>query len=128
MNQRYSAALQLSLLIVVVFSLIVSVVFYFYRGTLAPLFEGIVYVIICQLCLFFFSFVLIQKRIENFILTKVKSLYQDLLPTGIPLNEDSLQKMLFPLPRVYKSLQKKVNLKLNCSKTKKIIEENSSGI
>ena len=118
MNQRYSAALQLSLLIVVVFSLIVSVVFYFYRGTLAPLFEGIVYVIICQLCLFFFSFVLIQKRIENFILTKVKSLYQDLLPTGIPLNEDSLQKDVISITQSLQKFAKESKLEIELLKDK----------
>ena len=118
MNQRYSTALQLSLLIVVVFSLIVGVTFYLYKGSLDPLFQAMSYVVICLLTFFIFSFVLIQLIIENFILTKVKSLYQDLLPTGIPLNEDSLQKDVISITQSLQKFAKESKLEIELLKDK----------
>lgn len=118
MNQRYSTALQLSLLIVVVFSLIVGVTFYLYKGSLDPLFQATSYVVICLLTFFIFSFVLIQLIIENFILTKVKSLYQDLLPTGIPLNEDSLQKDVISITQSLQKFAKESKLEIELLKDK----------
>ncbi len=118
MNQRYSAALQLSLFIVVVFSIIISVAFYIYTGSLAPLFDAIYYVLGCQLTLLMVSFLIIQTRIENFILTKVKSLYQDLLPTGIPLNEDSLQKDVISITQSLQEFAKESKLEIELLKDK----------
>ena len=118
MNQRYSTALQLSLLIVVVFSLIVGVTFYLYKGSLDPLFQAMSYVVICLLTFFIFSFVLIQLIIENFILTKVKSLYQDLLPTGIPLKEDSLQKDVISITQSLQKFAKESKLEIELLKDK----------
>jgi len=118
MNQRYSTALQLSLLIIIIFSLIVGVTFYLYKGSLDPLFQAINYVVICLVALFIFSFVLIQMIIENFILTKVKSLYQDLLPTGIPLNEDSLQKDVISITQSLQKFAKESKLEIELLKDK----------
>ena len=118
MNQRYSTALQLSLLIVIVFSLIVGVTFYLYKGSLDPLFQAVTYVVICLFTLFIFSFVLIQLIIENFILTKVKSLYQDLLPTGIPLNEDSLHKDVISITQSLQEFAKESKLEIELLKDK----------
>ena len=118
MNQRYSTALQLSLLIIIVFSLIVGITFYLYMGSLDPLFQATNYVIICLLTLFIFSFVIIQLIIENFILTKVKSLYQDLLPTGIPLNEDSLQKDVISITQSLQKFAKESKLEIELLKDK----------
>ena len=118
MNQRYSTALQLSLLIVIVFGLIVGITFYLYKGSLDPLFQATNYVIICLLALFIFSFVMIQLIIENFILTKVKSLYQDLLPTGIPLNEDSLQKDVLSITQSLQKFAKESKLEIELLKDK----------
>ena len=118
MNQRYSTALQLSLLIIIVFSLIVGITFYLYKGTLDPLFQATNYVVICLLTLFIFSFVIIQLIIENFILTKVKSLYQDLLPTGIPLNEDSLQKDVISITQSLQKFAKESKLEIELLKDK----------
>lgn len=118
MNQRYSTALQLSLLIVIVFSLIVGVTFYLYKGSLDPIFQATKYVVICLITLFIFSFVLIQMIIENFILTKVKSLYQDLLPTGIPLNEDSLQKDVISITQSLQKFAKESKLEIELLKDK----------
>lgn len=118
MNQRYSTALQLSLLIIIVFSLIVGITFYLYNGSLDPLFQATNYVVICLLTLFIFSFVIIQLIIENFILTKVKSLYQDLLPTGIPLNEDSLQKDVISITQSLQKFAKESKLEIELLKDK----------
>ena len=118
MNQRYSTALQLSLLIIIVFSLIVGITFYLYKGSLDPLFQATNYVVICLLTLFIFSFVIIQLIIENFILTKVKSLYQDLLPTGIPLNEDSLQKDVISITQSLQKFAKESKLEIELLKDK----------
>lgn len=118
MNQRFITALQLSLLIVIVFSLIVGITFYLYEGSLDPLFQATNYVVICLLALFILSFVLIQMIIENFILTKVKSLYQDLLPTGIPLNEDSLQKDVISITQSLQKFAKESKLEIELLKDK----------
>ena len=118
MNQRYSTALQLSLFIVLIFSLIVGVTIYFYSGSFALLIEAINYVLICQLALLISSFVLIQLIIENFILTKVKSLYQDLLPTGIPLKEDSLQKDVISITQSLQKFAKESKLEIELLKDK----------
>lgn len=118
MNQRYSTALQLSLLIVLIFSLIVGVTIYLYSGSLDLLLDAITYVIICQLAFLVSSFLLIQMIIENFILTKVKSLYQDLLPTGIPLNEDSLQKDVISITQSLQRFAKESKLEIELLKDK----------
>ena len=118
MNQRYSTALQLSLLIVLIFSLIVGAMIYLYTGSLDLLLDAITYVIICQLAFLVSSFLLIQMIIENFILTKVKSLYQDLLPTGIPLNEDSLQKDVISITQSLQRFAKESKLEIELLKDK----------
>jgi len=118
MNQRYSTALQLSLLIVLIFSLIVGATIYLYTGSLDLLLDAITYVIICQLAFLVSSFLLIQMIIENFILTKVKSLYQDLLPTGIPLNEDSLQKDVISITQSLQRFAKESKLEIELLKDK----------
>jgi two-component system phosphate regulon sensor histidine kinase PhoR len=56
--------------------------------------------------------------IENFILTKVKSLYQDLLPTGIPLNEDSLQKDVISITQSLQKFAKESKLEIELLKDK----------
>lgn len=118
MFQRYSAAIQLSFLIVVVFSLIVSVVFYFYAGSITPLIQAWPFVLLCQGVLFSFCCIIVQMRIENFILTKVKSLYEDLLPTGIPLNEDSLQKDVLSITQSLQKFAKESKLEIELLKGK----------
>lgn len=118
MNQRYSTALQLSLLIVLIFSLIVGATIYLYTGSLDLLLDAITYVIICQLAFLVSSFLLIQMIIENFILTKVKSLYKDLLPTGIPLNEDSLQKDVISITQSLQRFAKESKLEIELLKDK----------
>ncbi len=57
-------------------------------------------------------------RIENFILTKVKSLYQELLPTGIPLNEDSLQKDVLSITQNLQEFAKENKLEIEILKGK----------
>ena len=118
MNQRYSTALQLSLLIVLIFSSIVGATIYLYTGSLDLLLDAITYVLICQLAFLVSSFLLIQMIIENFILTKVKSLYQDLLPTGIPLNEDSLQKDVISITQSLQRFAKESKLEIELLKDK----------
>ena len=76
------------------------------------------YVIIGQIALFFIAFFIIQLRIENFILTKVRELYKDLLPTGIPLNEDSLQKDVISITNSLQRFAKESKLEIELLKDK----------
>ena len=118
MNQRYNTTVKLSLLLVFVFALISGLVFYIYAGTITPLIKAFPFVLICLFILFLFSCFLIQKRIENFILTRVKSLYQDLLPTGIPLKEDSLQKDVLSITKSLQQFAKESKLEIELLKDK----------
>lgn len=118
MYQRYSTALKLSLFIVVVLSFITGVAFYFHSGTLVPLIEAWPYVFFSLSVFFLFSCVIIQMRIENFILTKVKSLYEELLPTGIPLNEASLQKDVLSITQSLQEFAKENKLEIEILKGK----------
>ena len=118
MNQRFSTAIQLSFLIVILFTLIVVGIFYVYTGGIAPLLAAKLYVIIGQIALFFIAFFIIQLRIENFILTKVRELYKDLLPTGIPLNEDSLQKDVISITNSLQRFAKESKLEIELLKDK----------
>ena len=64
------------------------------------------------------AFIIIQLRIENFILTKVRELYKDLLPTGIPLNEDSLQKDVISITASLQQFAKESKLEIELLKDK----------
>ncbi|MCH1517945.1 MAG: ATP-binding protein [Flavobacteriaceae bacterium] len=92
MLKRYTAPIQLSLLIVGLFSLIMGGFFFFFTSSFTLLYELIYYAIACQLVLFFVCIYIIQKYIDRFVYDKVEAMYQDLLPTGIPLNQTSVQK------------------------------------
>ena len=118
MNQRYSTAIQLAFLIVVLFTLIFGMVYYAYAGELSGLFAAKFYILLGQLALFLVAFVIIQLRIENFILTKVRELYKDLLPTGIPLNEDSLQKDVISITASLQQFAKESKLEIELLKDK----------
>ena len=118
MNQRYSTAIQLAFLIVVLFTLIFGMVYYAYAGELSGLFAAKFYILLGQLALFLVAFIIIQLRIENFILTKVRELYKDLLPTGIPLNEDSLQKDVISITASLQQFAKESKLEIELLKDK----------
>lgn len=118
MNQRYSTAIQLAFLIVVLFTFIFGMVFFAYTGDLSKLFVAKFYILLGQFALFLVAFVIIQLRIENFILTKVKELYKDLLPTGIPLNEDSLQKDVISITASLQQFAKESKLEIELLKDK----------
>lgn len=118
MNQRYSTAIQLAFLIVVLFTFIFGMVFFAYTGDLSKLYVAKFYILLGQFALFLVAFVIIQLRIENFILTKVKELYKDLLPTGIPLNEDSLQKDVISITASLQQFAKESKLEIELLKDK----------
>lgn len=118
MNQRYSRAIQLSFLIVALFTIIAGVIFYAYTGEIKLLYEARYYILFAQLLSFFITFLIIQLRIENFILTKVKELYENLLPTGIPLNEDSLQKDVISITNSLQRFAKESKLQIELLKDK----------
>ncbi|MGB2085684.1 MAG: sensor histidine kinase [Flavobacteriaceae bacterium] len=118
MHKRYNAAIQLSFFIVIVFSLIVSLLFYLYNGTLVPLVEAASLIVVSLIILFAVTFLIIQMRIENFIYTRVKSLYQDLSPTGIPLNEESLQKDVLSITQSLQQFAKDSKLEIELLKDK----------
>ena len=118
MNKRYNTALQLSLLIVFLFFLVVTAIIYLQVGSVQPLVDAIGYVIVAVLLLFSALFFIIQNRIEKFIDTKVRSLYQELSPTGIPINEDSLEKDVLSITQRLQEFAKESKLEIELLKDK----------
>jgi two-component system phosphate regulon sensor histidine kinase PhoR len=118
MNRRYRTAIQLSILIVGVFSLIIAGFFFFYTGSFTFLFDVIYYAIACHIVLFLVSFFIIQKYIERFVYAKVEAMYQDLLPTGIPLSETSMQKDVWSLTQRLQQFAKDSKLEIELLKDK----------
>ena len=92
MLKKYNVAIKLSSFIVLVFMLLILLSIYIYSGSLRLILD--IYHLIFPLffLLFLCCFFIIHIRIENFIYSKVKSIYEDLLPKGLPIAEDSLQK------------------------------------
>ena len=70
MNQRYVRAIQLSFLIVVLFTIITGVIFFAYTGEIKLLYEARYYILFAQLLSFLITFLIIQLRIENLSLLK----------------------------------------------------------
>lgn len=118
MNKRYNTALQLSLLIVLLFCLVVITVVFLYAGSLQPLTDAVGYVVVSVLILFSALFFIIQNRIEKFIDTKVRLLYQELSPTGVPVNEDSLQKDVLSITQSLQKFAKESKLEIELLKNK----------
>ncbi len=118
MIKRYAAAIQLSLLIVGLFSLIMVGFFFLYTGSLSLLSEVIYYSIACQLMLFFVCIYIIQKHIDRFVYDKVEAMYLDLLPTGIPLNQTSVQKDVRSITQSLQQFAKDSKLEIQLLKDK----------
>lgn len=118
MYKIYSAAIQLSILIVGVFSLIILGFFFLYTGSLTLLYEIVYYIITCQIILFIVSFIVIQKYIERYISTKIEAMYHDLLPTGIPFNQTSMQKDVWALTKSLQQFAKDSKLEIELLKDK----------
>ena len=92
MLKKYNVALKLSSFIVSVFMLLIFISIYLYSGSLSILFNTFHFVLPLVFLLFFCCFFIIHVRVENFVYSKVKSIYEDLLPKGLAIAEDSLQK------------------------------------
>ena len=92
MFNKYNVAIKSSLFIVLVFSVLIFTSIYLYSGSLRIIFDSFHFILPVFILLFLCCFFIIHIRVENFIYSKVKSIYQDLLPKGIPMAEDSLQK------------------------------------
>ena len=118
MIKRYAAAIQLSLLIVGLFSLIIGGFFFFYTGSLSLLSGVIYYFIACQLVLFLVCVYIIQKYIDRFVYDKVEAMYLDLLPTGIPLNQTSVQKDVRSITQSLQQFAKDSKLEIQLLKDK----------
>lgn len=116
--KRYNVALQLALLVVLVFTGISAVLFYLATKSFASLYSMLPYVLGSQLILFVLVFVVIQMRIENFIATKVRSLYYDLLPTGMPINESSMQRDVLSITKSLQEFAKESKLEIELLKDK----------
>jgi len=115
---RYNASIKLSFIIGLILNLILFSVFFLYQGDLAPLLDAWVYVLITE-CLIFVSIALVvQIRIEGFVALKVKAIYQDLLPTGIPMNEASLQKDVNVITQSLQKFAKESKLEIKLLKDK----------
>ena len=92
MQKKYSLAIKLSSFIVIIFVLLVSASFYFYSGSFKIFLNMYHFILPSVLLLFLCCFLIIHIRVENFVYLKVKSIYEDLLPKGLAIAEDSLQK------------------------------------
>ena len=115
---RYNASIKLSFVIGILINLIVVFMFYLYQGSLMPLLDAWIYIFVTE-CLLFFSIALVvQIRIEDFVSLKVRAIYQDLLPTGIPLNEASLQKDVNVITESLQKFAKESKLEIELLKDK----------
>lgn len=115
---RYNASIKLSFIIGLLFNLLVGCMFYVYHGSLWPLLEAWKYVLFTEFLLFFSVALVVQIRIEDFVSNKVKAIYQDLLPTGIPLNEASLQKDVHVITQSLQNFAKESKLEIKLLKDK----------
>ena len=92
MIKKYNVAIKSSSFIVLVFCALVSSSIYLYSGSLRIIFDLFHFILPVVILLFLCCFFIIHIRVENFIYLKVKSIYEDLLPKGLPVTKDSLQK------------------------------------
>ena len=92
MLKKYNVAIKLSSFIVLVFMLLIFISIYLYSGSLRIILDTYYFILPLVFLLFLCCFFIIHIRVENFIYLKVKSIYKDLLPKGLPIAEDSLQK------------------------------------
>ena len=92
MFKKYNVAIKSSLFIVLVFSVLIFTSIYLYSGSLRIIFDSFHLILPVFILLFSCCFFIIHIRVENFIYLKVKSIYEDLLPKGLPIAEDSLKK------------------------------------
>lgn len=118
MNKRFILAARLAALLVFVFSGIVGLLFYIYNGSLDPLFNAALYILLGQGLIFLTTFMIIQRRIEYFLYSKIKSLYQDLSPTGIVLKEEVLQRDVLSITRSLQEFAKESKLEIELLKDK----------
>ena len=92
MLKKYSLAIKLSSFIVIIFMLLVSASVYLYSGSFKIFLNMYHFILPSVLLLFLCCFLIIHIRVENFVYLRVKSIYEDLLPKGLAIAEDSLQK------------------------------------
>ena len=92
MLKKYSVAIKLSAFIVFIFVLLVFISIYLYSGSLRIILDTFYFILPLVLLLFLCCFFIIHIRVENFVYLKVKSIYEDLLPKGLAIAQDSLQK------------------------------------
>lgn len=118
MKKRYYAAFQLSFIVLITFLTVLGGIFYFYQGTIDPLIEASHIILLGLAITFIFIFFLIQWLIDNFIYTKVRELYQDLLPTGIVISEESLEKDVLSITENLQKFAKENKLEIQLLKDK----------
>ena len=116
--KQFSMALQLAVLVVIVFSIFVVGFFYSFSHLWDVFVQNWHYSLFLQLLLFVLVFIIFQLRIENFIATKVRDLYQDLSPTGMPINEDSMQKDVLSITKSLQQFAKESKLEIELLKDK----------
>ena len=92
MFKKYNVAIKSSSFIVLVFSVLIFTSIYLYSGSLRIIFDSFHFILPMVILLFLCCFFIIHIRVENFIYLKVRSIYKDLLPKGLTMAEDSLQK------------------------------------
>ena len=103
MFKKYNVAIKSSSFIVLAFSILIFTSIYLYSGSLRIIFDSFHFILPMVILLFLCCFFIIHIRVENFIYSKVKSIYEDLLPKGLPMAKDSLQK---DVQKITNSIQK----------------------
>lgn len=102
--KNFRVAFRLSAILV---SLLVFLIFLlFFLINLKPDTEALFLLAIMLLLFFFFSVVLINFRIERFILNRIKDIYNDLSPSGVSMNQQIVQ---YDIEALRESVQKFAN-------------------
>lgn len=118
MFKRYKIAFLIAFLIACISGILVFVLFYAYTQSTQELINAWPYGLAGIFILTIFVFFTLQYRIESFILTKVRDLYKDISPTGIPLNEDSLKRDVRSITESIQRFAKESKLEIELLKDK----------
>lgn len=118
MNKRFILAIRLATYLVLISSGIIGILTLIFFGSLNPIIDILVYLLIGQAIFFVASIAVIQIRIENFLYTRMKSLYQELFPTGVVLKEDSLKRDVLSITRSMQESAEESKLEIELLKDK----------
>ena len=103
MIKRYNVAFKLALILTLFCDAAVFLSHYFVTASFSFLLDNIVLFLLASAATFFFSFLLIQWRVETYLYSKIEVLYKEFSTTGIPINPEVLKRDVISIA---KSLQR----------------------